>query len=422
MGQADWHPANTVETNTNGANKRIIAAGCPIPPCPARLGRARSALVLTIIDPEATPLAQQAENSRAFVEAAWRNNPAISPSWWRESLGYSHSKVISAATALPAGVNAQLITKSSVNQPGIVQWGCGPHPAETFGDIFIWQPAQPFNPTSVTTAFQQLERHVLQGRIAGYGIAFNHQITQPLHEWLNLAATAAEQIHQRKKRSALRALLCTADVLHLDILFTPSTHYKQNPVPLLELAARLGLWVTVQPTVWPSDAPPPPTAAAALIQLAEAEQALHQQLQGQWPHQQGKPLFAVLPALLQGQAPWPTPQSATLWLHDVWPSLQTALRELPTSPARETYLHAWQQALPHVETLALHAGQQAALRAMTQLAPKLPATMQSLTPQQQHAMLLAALPGVSSVLTPNSVDVTPLLALPDIPDIGALLA
>lgn len=378
--------------------------------------------MLTIIDANATP-----SPSRAYAEAAWRANPQISPSWWRENLGYTHSKLaydgrsVRLAPRLVAqGVNLAVAT------PATAPLGA---PA---GVVSLLQSADPHTPATVlllpTTevtdeallaALVVLEQRVANGTLQAYGVADEGLASRiplrPLHQLLALATQAAEQVWGRKKRANLRVLLAPLDVLDWHLLLSPTTKHKDEPVSTLELATRLGLWVLVAPRVHPS-ATASAAALAALATLAEAEARVHQQLQGQWPHVAGQPLFSVLKLLQAGQPPWRTPAVAAAWRADVWPLLRQHWAQWPEA---SPLLAQWQAILPLIPELAAAAAAPLAQQALQQW--HLPAPWGSLSPTLQQLAVLASVPGVGAVLTPATIDVAPLMGLPDYPDVGALL-
>jgi hypothetical protein len=379
--------------------------------------------VLTIIDANATP-----SPSRAYAEAAWRANPSISPSWWRENLGYTHSKlaydgraVRLAPRALEQGVNLVLATPATMPQgapDGVVtllQSAELHAPAEV-----LLLPTAGFDDDALLAALVVLERRVANGTLQAYGVAdeglASPRPPRPLHQLLALATQAAEQAWGRKKRPSLRVVLAPLDVLDWQLLLTPNTRHKDEAVSALELAARLGLWVLVAPRVQPT-ATASAAALAALTTLAEAEARLHQQLRGQWPHVAGQPLFSALKLLQAGHAPWPTPAMASVWRTEVWPQLR---QQWALWPEASPLLAQWQVTLPWVAELAAAAAAPLAAQAIAQW--QLPAPWAALSATLQQLAVLASVPGVGAVLTPPTADIGPLLSLPDYPDVGALLA
>jgi hypothetical protein len=379
--------------------------------------------VLTIVDENATP-----HPSRAFAEAAWRQAPQLSPSWWRENLGLTHSKIVLdgrqalvPAAAWPFGVNVVLATPETQppHLPAGVTALIETPEVQTPADFLLYRPAT-LQEEAVLADLHVLETRVAQGTLQAYGLATDDLASptpmRPLHDWLTLAATAAEQAWGRKKRPALKILLAPLDVLDWTLLCAHTTQHRETAVSPLELAARLGLWVLVAPRAVPGTTASP-LSLQALGLLAEAEATWHAQQQGQWPHLAGQPVFSVLKLLQAGQPPWPTPQAAALWQQQVWPPLAKVLANFPNaSPLRAQ----WYATLPYVPELARAAAAPVVLAALQRLA--LPAPWAALPPELQQVALLASVPGVGAVVVPPGLACQPLLALPDYPDIGALLA
>lgn len=383
--------------------------------------------MLTIVDSNATgsviPTA-----SRSYAEAAWRANPRLAPNWWRENLGETHSKfacdgrpLAVATRVLGQGVNLLLATPDTVPAqiPAGVVVVLQTTDIQAAAD-YILLPLAEIEDADVSAAFTALEHRVAQGTLQAYGVvAADLGAATPhfaLHRLLELAAEAAETAWGRKKRPSLRMVLAQLDVLDWGLLFTPNTQHKTAAVSALELAARLGLMVLVQPQAVPS-AVASAAALQALTKVAEAEAALHQTLQGQWPHVAGQPVFSVLKLLQSGQPPWPTPAVAHAWQQAVWPSLQAALQALP---AAGSLMVAWGELLPYLQELVQAAAAPLAQQALQQL--QLPAPWAELPPTLQQLALLASVPGVGAVVVPPHTDVSALHPLPDIPDLGALLA
>ncbi len=385
----------------------------------------KSAAVLTILSAEALP-----HPSRSFAEAAWRQNPAIAASWWRENLGFTHSKVVldargqAALPQLPEGVNVLL---GSAPWPtslpeGVVGLLVTPN-VNAPADIVLLPLTEAMQTHELLAALTELEQRVMQGTLQAYGVAApcvaEPDTRWPLHAVLAVAQQAAMAAWGRPKRPAIRVLLAPLDVLDLSLLFNANTLHKEARVSPLELAARLGWWVLVVPQAQPQATACASTmqaALAALTQVAEAEARLHQTLHGQWPHLAGQPMFMALQALQAGHAPWPTPLIAQRFVRHIWPVLEEALQGLPSA---EPLRQAWDALLPNLGTLAVAAAALPAQQALQRLA--LPAPWGALPPMAQQVALLASIPGVGGVLVPPTLDTTPLLALPDIADVGAVL-
>lgn len=390
--------------------------------CPARADAAKLSTMLKIIE------AQPSSNpSRAWVEAAWRENPAISPSWWRENLGFTHSKFIcdardAAEVTLPEGVNVVLSGGQDLALPeGIVQLAMVSDATQPCAaDVVLWQPPVAADDATCIAAFTVLEQRVRMGELVAYGLdepLLGHMgQLRPLHAWLALAEQAAEAVWGRKKRPALRVLYTRVDALATAPLLWPSTLLKGQTVPLLEHAVHLGLWVLALPCSR-QRGEAPHHALAALAQVAEAEVALHAELQGQWPHVAGQPVFMVLPALQQGHAPWRHPVHAVQWQRSAWPALQNAMQSLE-GEAAQIWRENWQVLHPLVPDLANSAAAQALPLLMRARQQHLPKPFWGLGMEAQHLMLCVAMPGVGGVVVAEDVDTRPVLGVADCPDIG----
>ena len=372
--------------------------------------------------------AQPSSNpSRAWVEAAWRENPAISPSWWRENLGFTHSKFMcdardAADIMLPEGLNVVLTRGQALSLPeGIVQVAVVSAATQPCAaDVVLWQPSVAADDATCIEAFTALEQRVRKGELVAYGLdepLLGHigQL-RPLHAWLALAEQAAEAVWGRKKRPALRVLYTRVDALATAPLLWPSSLLKGQTVPLLEHAVHLGLWVLALPCSG-QGGEAPHHALAALAQVAEAEVALHAELQGQWPHVAGQPVFMVLPTLQQGQAPWRHPVHAVQWQRSAWPALQNAMKNLE-GEAAQIWRENWQVLHPLVPDLANSAAAQALPWLMRARQQHLPQPFWGLEMDAQHLMLCAAMPGVGGVVVAEAVDTRPMLGVADCPDIG----
>jgi hypothetical protein len=383
--------------------------------------------MLTIVDGNATQTSVMAP-SRAYAEAAWAANPALAPNWWRENLGETHSKfaydgrmIAAAPRVLGQGVNLLLATPATrpAQLPAGVVVVLATANTQAVAD-YLLLPLMGLDEPALIAAFQELESRVAHGTLQAYGVVADDLGTPtpgwPLHRLLGLAATAAESTWGRKKRPSLRIVLAPLDMLEWGLLFTSNTQHKTEAVSALELAARLSLMVLVQPHAVPETVADT-AALQALTKVAEAEVALHHTLQGQWPHVAGQPVFSVLKLLESGQPPWPTPAVAQQWQQIIWPSLQAALHALPAATPLQA---AWSELYPYVREIAHAAAAPLVQRALQQL--PWPAPWAELPPTLQQLALLASVPGVGAVVVPPNTDLASLHALPDLPDIGALLA
>jgi hypothetical protein len=382
--------------------------------------------MLKIIEAEAT-----ATPSRQWAEAAWRANPRIAPNWWRENLGFTHSKVVldareAPSTALPEGVNVVL----TAGAPGA--WAAGvicvavtPNPTAAQAQVVLWQVPDQVTPQEATEQLLRLEQRVSSGEIEAYGVADDTLGTAAqrwgLNTWLSLAATAAEAVWGRKKRPALKALLVPFDGVASAPLLLPSTELKGQSVPLLEQAAHLNIWVLAHPMgLKPVMAPA--EVLQALTDLAQAEVQLHVGLKGQWPHIMGQPVFSVLQPLQHGQAPWPHPCMVKPWQNLAWPALTQAFHTYGTTPAGAAWVAAWQRVYPLMTTLA-HAASRTTVEALMhqRLGHALPVTA-GLDVTHSHIHLLGSVPGIGGVVVPIGCDVQALLSVPDIADVGGFFS
>jgi hypothetical protein len=359
----------------------------------------------------------------------------LHPSWWRENLGFTHSKFIYDARAgfaapLPQGINVVLTNghaaplAEGVVHVAVLEDYTTPVPA----DVRLWQPPVQATDEECIAALVVLETHVMHGAYVAYGLA-DFTLGSPtqrrsLQAWLGFAERAAEHVWGRKKRPALRALLVSFDVMATAPLFYPSSENKGQSVPLLEHAAQLGLWVMAEPC-WPTHETAQTKALQTLARVAEAEIAVHQALQGQWPHISGKPLFAVLPFLQRGAAPWQHPTEARVWRHTVWPMLvQAFIGVAPQLPVAiyTAWQEAWACLVPQLEDLAACAATTRIEACIVQQAQALPADLKQHPLTLQHGAVCAAVPGIGGVVVPPLLACALLHSLPDIADIGPFFA
>jgi hypothetical protein len=376
--------------------------------------------MLKIIAADAAP-----PPTRAWAEDAWRQNPNLHPSWWRENLGFTHSKLIvdarhGVALPLPAGVNCVLTAgQTGAWAEGVLRVAvCSALHTPLHADVVVWQPAYPCTTAQAVAALVWLEEQVRQGVLAAYGVAEpllgTPQQMFALHEWLAFAAEAAAQVWGRPKRPMLRVLLVPFDVFNTAPLFYPSSLYKEARVALLEHAAALSLWVIADPTPLGI---PSPAALQALEAVAHAEATLHDALQGQWPHVQGQPVFAVLPALQQGVAPWQHTTAVDAWQRQVWPIMRDTFSSLGT-PQAKALLQAWHEAMPFLHALADAAASTQISHILAQQKQHLAAEFQQQGLVHQQLAVCAAVAGVGGVVFDAVHDLTPLQKMPDIADIG----
>lgn len=391
---------------------------------------------------------------QTYAHACWRANPRIAASWWRESQGHTVGKIgldwrsaVTNPQLLTQGANLVLATpatlaatQAALAQTNVAEAAClwleTANPATSLNQtlppqtILIWKvPADTPQPTRHSTLVA-LEEASRQGQIAGYGLNDPDLATPhtplPLHIWLEEAAQAAEQAHGRKKRPALRSLLAGLDLLDFNWLTIANTQHHGQPVSPLELAARLGLMVVATPGAWPQEenTAPPAEALQALTRAAQAEAELAQTLGG-WPQREGRPLFSLLGALGQGQAPWPNPAEWVRWQRHQLPFLAGFWQAPATAnPALCGPVGAYLQALaglePHGAALANHAAQTHLMQVFSHISSQLPAPYRRESLSTQAASLLGSTPGLTVLALPQPGNLQAVQVLEDFPDLAFL--
>lgn len=393
--------------------------------------------------------------SKAYADACWRADPRISPDSWREMLGVTVGKLaldwreeVTQPQELTRGANLILTTPAThaAAAQAVAQYMEDPAAAVTVlvtpqphtlpeqpAMFVVWAAPEDVDEAAALAALTQLEQHARSGAILAYGIhhpAMAEAGTPwPLHRWLEIATAAAEAAWGRKKRPALRLLLAEFDLLNPALLTTANTQSlaggKTEVVTPLELAARRGFAVIAVAPAMPSTVPPQPQALAALAAVAQAEQALLNHLGGQWPSQQGRPLFSVLAALTEGASPWPTPHHWQGWLRHVHPRLAAAWGTLSPSPELgsliNAYLDAFTPLLPLANHLALTTAQPHIHHILTHLRTHLPTTWQKTPDAALAAAILTSVPGITALAAHPLPTLAPTLHLPVHPDISTIL-
>ena len=399
--------------------------------------------------------AEDASPTNTYADACWRDDPRISPDYWRELLGHTVGKLaldwrtsVAAERALALGTNlvltapatharaaeaiaAQLnpiqaaVTICFTTTPAVL-----PQPAPTY---VVWQIENAPTEEEAIAAFTTLETLTAQGAIAGYGLADSGQSeTQPaiaLHQWLAWAEAAAQSAHGRRKRPALQVLAVEMDLLKLNALTPPVTQHKGENVSALEFAARLGWAVIALPLALPDSGTPSPQALQAFVHTAQVEHQLNQQLNG-WPMMNGQPLFNVLQHLGQGTTPWLTPHHWQAWRRHVWPTIRQHWQQLQMGlpdalcQAIVNYCHQLEALQQYGPALSEAAAQQAVSRVLAEISPHFPVTWRMARPRSQVLGLLASLPAVTAVAAAPEVALNSLNDLQtqaDFPDVGAIL-
>lgn len=390
--------------------------------------------------------------AKAFADACWAQNPALTPDHWRELDGITVGRValdwredVGSPAAVAQGFNliltsvrthaqAAALLAQTLSNPAAAVTACVLEdpaaqlptlsPAPTFA---IWQPPYAVAGFDETAARQllALENAAKSGLIQAYGVAdialAAPQTSRPLHRWLQHAAQAAEAAWGRRKRPALRLLAAPFDLLTPGLLTHATSLHHESPVTTLEHAARLSLGVIALPQAAPG-AQPSAAAVSALTAAAEAEQQLLAALRNQWPQVENHPLFSLLLPLSEGLPPWSTPAEAVAWC-TLLPELSAQWSSLPLPAAAGRVLAAYLPALsalpPHAPALAGAAAQSHLRAVFSHISPKLPPAWQSLNPAALNLALLASFPAVTAVSSAAEPPAS-LLTLPTLPDAAIL--
>ncbi len=381
--------------------------------------------------------------SKSYADACWTADPALSPDWWRESLGYTVGKMaldwrthLHSQSLLTSGCNLVLVSPATI-QAAQAQVAATTHPdafmlilcTASLEDLpsplppfIVWHPGVT-TPESRQQGLVILESLAQRNHIEAYGVSLQGVSALPLHQWLDEAAQAAHTVWSRRKRPALRLIHGNMDLLDLSLLTTLSTQHKGTPVSALELAARLSLAVVVTSNAQPGMESPPEAALAALTHLAVQEHTLNQKLGG-WPVRSGQPLFSVLAALSAGGSPWPTVQVWESWLGHLWPSLRDYWQTAgfaEASTETDAYLQAFTALLPHGPALSAAAAAAVATKVLEELRPRFPAVWQAETPATLAAALISSIPAVTALACEAGPDIAQLAHRPNMPDVGAIL-
>lgn len=387
--------------------------------------------MLHIIGPE-----EELSPTRAYACQAWKENPHIVPSWWREMLGHTVSKIALDAREHPPrqnlpgqGVNLVLTTpathaevaeilRQTGNPQACVSICFTPQPLAAPETTFVLWEAPP--ETTDAEALATLTGLEKTGQPYGlFDPSLTHPATgRPLHRWLELAAEAAMAAHGRRKRPGLRLLAVEIDLLNLAAITVTNTRHKEETVSALELAARLNLAVIGLPLTTPVKAPPPPEALQALMELAAAEQTLHQTLGG-WPVVEDKPLFSVLAQMTQGVPPWPTPHHWKHWERHLWPLMERFLAAQASPQAgdlrqRGQNMGAW----GHL--LANFAARKALESRLASLAEHVPTSLAEMSAQTRQTVILSTIPGLAALACPPNASIQDIQKERDFPDLGIL--
>jgi hypothetical protein len=384
-----------------------------------------------------------ADATKQHVNECWRQHPRLNPAAFRESLGFTAGKLwldLRAyvprddilLTAWHHGINAWLLSPRTLTSLHL------PEPIRRDTLVLALEskttdaPSQPVdilfhhsdNPD--ITSVIQLEQLARQNHITAYGITTHTAL--PLHEWLATAEAAAQKIHGRRKRPALRALMAPLNLTQTDVLHQPTSLHHDEHISPLEYAARLG-WAVVAthatelqradgqfiPLTEPTA--PPPAALAALEAATHAEQQLHHTLGG-WPTVNGQPLFSLLAILGQGETPFLSPAHGRAWATQVLPSTLLAWHKVGR-PEATPYIVAYVDRLQRLAFHAAELGRAAAGAATARLLQALPGPASfSASPALSALNLVTSLPGIAGALVkPEDLPaLLPAMAQPDHPD------
>lgn len=373
--------------------------------------------------------------SQTYAHRLWRENPSITPTWWREMLGHTVSKIAldwrtsaSSPSLLEQGINVVLTTPatyaqaakhlSHTNLPAAMLHLClSPQPVPQPGTLTLWHPPLELTDAEALAALTELER-----ASTTYGLydplLSSPSTRRPLHRWLEIAAQAAEAAHGRRKRPALHLLMLDLDLINLSPITVTNTLHKNEPVSALELASRLGLAVIAPPPTPAETSPPAAAALRALTAMAEAEKSLQQHLGG-WPAMENRPLFSVLAHLAQGLAPWPTVAHWLIWQSHVWPLMENFLTLNPAA-ASQNLLAAARNLMPHGPALADFSARQAQANRLAQLSGQLPAGWNPLSPAWRQNLLLSSIPGLAVLAVTPPDTLQDIQKIEDFPDASIL--
>lgn len=263
--------------------------------------------------------------TQRYAEARWRERPAISPSSWRVSQGWTLGKVVHDArvdvrgveAALREGCNGILVSGATAGEvlklaegwPGgreeLVVIAEGLVEGADVALLHVWDQA----------ILERCEAWVKDGKLALYGVVAD--AATDLDAVVRMAAEAAAVVWGRRKRPMLRAVSMQLDAGDLACALAPATHHKEEHVSVLEYAARMDFLVVAEGAVADAD-------EAAVIRAVEdsvsAEQELYARLGG-WPERGGVTYFSIWRMLLAGVAPFPTVGAARRWRQEVLPEL-----------------------------------------------------------------------------------------------------
>lgn len=354
-----------------------------------------AAMVNVAIVDEADPYA-------GFAAAAWRKNPRISPSSWRVAQGLTLSKVVydgrqdmaSWPAALAAGCNALLVRGTPVLEV--------PEGVAVMAEIGAGEEVPPCEVVWMTVAEEgdmvRLEEAVRDGVCGCYGLMV--AADADMQELADRAEAAVQQVWGRRKRSGWRAVRVAVNPLQTAAWQVAASRTGNERVSMLEWTARRGMlvmadgadrWPTALGVVEMGEVGGEVVAASsALVALAEAEREVRER--SVWPQVEGKEVFGVLPALRQGQAPWPTRDAWRAWRANVWPLLEEIWRDEPE------YVTAWQEVLAVGEMLAAAAESRLAAALAGAVQARLPEVWRDVTPAALVWGVASSLPGVTAVL------------------------
>jgi hypothetical protein len=377
----------------------------------------------------------ETDATQAYAQSCWRNDPLISPTCWREGVLGTVGKVWVAgktARAVPelllSGVNGVVSGPTEaleVLPDGVVQV-LRLQVAEVLAidarppaQAWVLQMHDTLAEDALLAAMVVCEQAVKDGLLQAWGVASAALGTPapvwPLTRLLALGSTAAETVWGRRKRSALRVVLAPLGLADLGLLTTANCAHSEGMVSALELAARLGLLVIIEPAPLPDFTP----AVQGMTDLVNAELALHRALQG-WPTKDGVPVWHGMGPLQAGLAPWPTLQSWQIWQTTVHPELLALWDGVVVPEDVQGFKDAYVAVLREIPAWGAMA---ALLGALRDFPARLDANWRTAAPHVQQVGVLSSVPGVSGVLVPDLTlpDLTTVQRLGDWPDpAGAL--
>lgn len=263
--------------------------------------------------------------TQRYAEARWRERPAISPSSWRVSQGWTLGKLVHDArvdvrgveAALREGCNGVLVSDATASDVLRLAecWPGGRDEVVVMAEGVVAGADVVFLRVWDMEAFERCEAHVKEGRLGLYGVVVDARTD--MDAVVRMAGDAAAAVWGRRKRPMLRALLLPLDAGDIACAVEPATLHKEEQVSVLEYAARMDFLVVAEGAVTDADEV---VVIRAVEHIVSAEQELYARLGG-WPERGGVPYFCLWRALLAGVQPFPTVGAARRWRRDVLPEL-----------------------------------------------------------------------------------------------------